>query len=70
MSWRIVVVSNRSKLDYKLGYMVVRGEETTKIHLSEISILMIESTEVSLTAALLSELTKSKVKKGTHLLSW
>ena len=62
MSWRIVVVSNRSKLDYKLGYMVVRGEETTKIHLSEISILMIESTEVSLTAALLSELTKSKVK--------
>ena len=62
MSWRIVVVSRRAKLDYKLNYMVVRGEETIKIHLSEISTLIVESTEVSLTAALLAELTKSKVK--------
>ncbi len=62
MSWRIVVISNRAKLDYKLGYMVVRGEETVKVHITEISTLIIESTEVSLTAALLSELTKKKVK--------
>lgn len=62
MSWRTVVISHRAKLDYKLDYMVVRGEETVKIHLSEIAMLMIESTEVSLTAALLSELTKHKVK--------
>ena len=62
MSWRIVVISKRAKLDYKLGYMVVRRQETVKVHLSEISILMIESTEVALTAALLSELTKRKVK--------
>lgn len=62
MSWRIVVISNRAKLDFKLDYMVVRGTETTKVHLSEISILMIESTEVSLTVALLSELTKRKIK--------
>lgn len=26
MSWRTVVISNRAKLDYKMGYMVVRGE--------------------------------------------
>ena len=62
MSWRVVIIANRAKLDYKLGYMVIRGMETTKIHLSEISILMIETTEVSVTVALLSELTKSKVK--------
>lgn len=62
MSWRTVVVSNSSKLDYRMGYLVVRAEETTKIHLSEVSMLIVESTAVSVTAALLSELTKKKVK--------
>lgn len=37
MSWRVVVISKRAKLDYQLGYMVVRNEEVTKIHLGEIS---------------------------------
>lgn len=62
MSWRTVVVSSSAKLDYQLGYLVVRKDVTVKIHISEISILMIESTAVSLTAALLNELIKKKVK--------
>ena len=35
---------------------------TTKIHISEIAVLLIESTSVSLTAGLLAELTRQKVK--------
>lgn len=62
MSWRTVVVSSSAKLDYQLGYLVVRKDVTVKIHISEISILMIESTAVSLTVALLNELIKKKVK--------
>ena len=62
MSWRTVVVSSSAKLDYQLGYLVVRKDTTVKIHLSEISILIIESTAVSLTAALLNELVKKKIK--------
>lgn len=62
MSWRVVVISNNAKLDYKMDYMVVRQEAITKIHLSEISLLMIESTAVSLTSYLLCELTKRKIK--------
>ena len=62
MSWRIVVISKRAKLDCQLGYMVVRGEEITKIYLNEISTVIIESTAVSITAGLLSELAKRKVK--------
>ena len=62
MSWRIIVISRRAKLDYQMGYMVVRNEEVTKIHLSEISTILIESTAVSLTTSLLSELTKKKIK--------
>lgn len=62
MSWRTIVISRSAKLDYKLDYLVVRQEEITRIHLSEISILLIESTAVSLTAALLNELMKRKIK--------
>lgn len=57
-----MVISSSAKLDYHMGYMVVRKDEEIKIHISEISILIIESTAVSLTAALLSELTKKKIK--------
>ena len=63
MTWRTVVISQRAKLDLKLDYMVVRNDkDITKVHINEISNLVIESTEVSLTVALLSELAKAKVK--------
>jgi len=62
MSWRTVVISNSAKLDYRMGYMIVRQSEIVKIHLSEIALLLIESTAVSLTSALLAELTKKKIK--------
>lgn len=62
MSWRTVVITKTSKLDYSLGHLVVRDvENTTKIHISEISVLVVESTSVSVTAALLNELVKKKV---------
>lgn len=62
MSWRTVVVSSSAKLDYQMGYLVVRKDTTSKIHLSEINTVLIESTAVSITGALLSELTKKKIK--------
>ena len=62
MSWRTVVISSSAKLDYQMGYLIVRNQDVVKIHISEISILMIETTSVSLTTALLCELTKKKIK--------
>lgn len=62
MSWRTVVISKSAKLDYQLGYMVVRQETVSKIHLSEIYMLIIETTAASFTAVLMAELVKSKVK--------
>lgn len=62
MSWRTVVISKNAKLDYQIGYLVVRGQDTRKIHLNEIGTLIIESTAVSLTTYLLSELVKHKIK--------
>lgn len=62
MSWRTVIITNSAKLDYQMGYMVVRRDTVTKIHISEIHTVLIESTAVSLTAALLAELAEHKVK--------
>ena len=50
MGWRIVSISRLCKLDYKMDYLVMRErEETTRIHLSEIDVLILESTAISLT---------------------
>ena len=62
MGWRTVVIRQNGKLDYQLGFLVVRQSQTTRIHLDEVSVLLIESTAVSLTTALLSELMKKKIK--------
>lgn len=62
MSWRTVVITERAKLDLRLGYLVIRGEQTKKVHLGEIAVLIIESTAVSLTASLISALIEKKVK--------
>lgn len=62
MSWRTVVVSSRCKLDTKMGYMVIRGEDTRRIFLDEIAILLIENPAVSLTGCLLEELLTRKVR--------
>ena len=62
MSWRTVVISSRCKLDYKMGFMVVRAEEIKKIFLDEIAVLLIENPAVSLTGCLLEALTEKKIK--------
>ena len=62
MSWRIVVITKRAKLDLQLGKLVVRSDEVVKIVLSEISTILIESTAVSLTTSLIAELAKRKIK--------
>lgn len=62
MSWRTVVISSRCKLDTKMGYLVVRGEETSRIFLDEISMLLIENPAVSLTGCLLEALVERKVR--------
>lgn len=62
MGWRTLVVASTAKLDYKMEYLVVRsGDDINRIHLSELSTLIVESTAVSFTAYLLCELANHKV---------
>lgn len=62
MSWRTVIITERAKLDYRLGYMVVRGNETRKVLIDEIKILLVENPAVSLTGFLIEALIEKKVK--------
>lgn len=63
MSWRIVVVSSNAKVDYKMDYLVVRTlNEVKRVHLSEIGVLILESTAISVTSYLLCELLQRKIK--------
>ena len=62
MSWRTVVIASRCKLDYKMGFIVVRAEETKKIFLDEIAVLLIENPAVSLTGCLLEALVEKKIR--------
>lgn len=62
MSWRTVIINGRSKLDYRMGYLVVRGDELKRVFIEEIAILVIENPTISLTGSLINALTERKVK--------
>lgn len=56
------MIESPCRCSYKGGYLVVRKEDdTTMIHLSEISSIVLATNQVHLSAYLLSELAKSKI---------
>lgn len=61
MSFRTVVIKKQCKCSYKNGYLVVRDDETTLVHLSEVYCLVFDTTAISVTAYLLNELCKRKI---------
>ena len=56
------MVANRAKLELRMNYLVIRQDVLHKVHLSEIGMVIVESTQVSITSALLCELVKRKIK--------
>lgn len=55
------MAENRCKLEYKMGYLICRGEQTKKVFLDEIDTLIVENTAVAITGVLLAELIKHKI---------
>ncbi|MDR0299161.1 MAG: type II CRISPR-associated endonuclease Cas1, partial [Streptococcaceae bacterium] len=63
MTWRMVVVNQHSKLSYQNNALIFKhAEGTEKIHLSEIHTLMLETTDITLTSALVAKLVEYKIK--------
>ncbi len=70
--WRVVVIRSRAKLEVKLNHLVVRSlEGTSRVHLKEIDVLVVENTGTSLSVALLEALWQNKINvvfcDGKHL---
>lgn len=62
MGWRIIKISNSSKLELKADKLFVRYlDDQKQIFINEIDTLIIENTAITVTASLLNELAKSKV---------
>ena len=62
MGFRTIAITTRAKLNLTMGFLEVRGEATTRIFLDDIDILLIENQAVSMTATLMTELMKKKIK--------
>lgn len=62
MGFRTVIIKNRAKLELRLNSLIIRGEQERKIYIGEINTLIVQSTAVSLTASLLSELIRNNIK--------
>lgn len=61
--WRIIVVTGRSKLDLRYNSISIRRDNGTDfIHIGEVHTLILETTTISITAALMCELVKQKIK--------
>lgn len=57
MTWRTIVINQRAKLSFKMDNMVVRmlDNDIKRIYLKDISHVILNTTEVSITAALMNE---------------
>lgn len=62
MSWRTILITQRSKLSYRNNYLLVKSEVDNIIHLSEVNSIIVDSTQVTVTTFLLSELMRRKIK--------
>ena len=63
MSFRSLVINNRCKLEYSLNYLVInKGDETKRVLLDEVKMIIINSTQVSITSTLIAECINKKIK--------
>ncbi len=62
MSFRTVLITQKSKLSYKDNFLVIQGKTTNMVHLSEIHTIIVESTMVQISAYLLAQLSANKIK--------
>ena len=60
--WRTVVVNTHSKLSYKNNHLIFRNSyKTEMIHLSEVDILLLETTDIVLTTMLVKRLVDENI---------
>ena len=62
MSWRTVVLTNRAKVEYSMGYMVIREKEVHRVFMDEIGTILVATPAAAFTGVWVSECLKRKIK--------
>ncbi|MFL2129020.1 type II CRISPR-associated endonuclease Cas1 [Ruoffia sp. FAM 26255] len=62
MGWRTVIVNTHSKLSYKNNHLVFKSSRANEnIHLSEIDVLLLETTDITITTMLMKRLVDENI---------
>ncbi|MCB5952473.1 type II CRISPR-associated endonuclease Cas1 [Enterococcus sp. BWT-B8] len=62
MGWRSVIVNTHSKLSYKNNHLIFKSlQQHEMIHLSEIDVLLLETTDITLTSMLIKRLVDENI---------
>ena len=62
MGWRTVIVNTHSKLSYKNNHLIFKDASRTElIHLSEVDILLLETTDIVLSTMLIKRLVDENI---------
>ena len=61
MGWRTIVIDSRCKIAFNSNYLVIKKEKDQLIHIAEIDVLMIATTEINITGVAINELVKNKI---------
>ena len=73
MGWRTVIVNTHSKLSYKNNHLIFKDATRTEmIHLSEVDILLLETTDIVLSTMLIKRLVDENIlvilpQRGTYV---
>lgn len=63
MAFRTLIIKSRCKLEYSLNYLILKKENSvTRVLIDEIKTLVIDSNQVVLTSALISQCITNKIK--------
>lgn len=62
MGWRTIIIDTVCKVAYKNGYIVLKKEVDSMIHLSEIDVVVLATTQITFTCIAINELVKNKIK--------
>ena len=62
MGWRVIIVNTHSKLSYQNNHLIFKSSTKSEmIHLSEIDLLICETTDISITTMLLKKLADENI---------
>ena len=62
MGWRVIIVNTHSKLSYQNNHLIFKSSSKSEmIHLSEIDLLICETTDISITTMLLKKLADENI---------